>query len=84
MGVTGIKKSYFAVWTAHGLLTEVITFDKDLWDTMKQNLQSFILTFIYHHYLHRMLKLLCHHDQLILILWFVSVTVLSTLKVFYF
>ena len=45
MGVTGIQKSYFVVWTAHGIFTELLTFDNDLWENMK-----------YPHYFHSFLQ----------------------------
>ena len=45
MAVTGIPKSYFVVWTAHGLFTEMITFDKDLWGTMKHKLTDFYIDY---------------------------------------
>ena len=40
MGVTGIGKSYFVVWAAHGPFAELIEFDKDLWETSKNKLEE--------------------------------------------
>ena len=45
MGVTGIQKSYFVVWTAHGIFTELLTFDNDLWENMKQKLTDFYIDY---------------------------------------
>ena len=29
------RKTYFVVWTRHGMTTDTVTFDKELWDDMK-------------------------------------------------
>ena len=41
MAVTGINKCYFVVWTAHGIFTEQIEFNQDLWENNKQTLTDF-------------------------------------------
>ena len=35
MGVTGYKKTYFVVWTPHGMIVEEIAFDQDYWSSLK-------------------------------------------------
>ena len=41
MGVTKIKTAYFVVWTPHGMVIDKITFDKELWESMKSNFEMF-------------------------------------------
>ena len=36
MGVTGHKKTYFVVWTPHGMIVEEILFDQDFWISLKE------------------------------------------------
>ena len=36
MGVTNITKSYFMVWTPHGYILDVISFDTELWMNMER------------------------------------------------
>ena len=38
MAVTNLEKTYFVVWTRHGMIIDTITFDKELWDDMKDKL----------------------------------------------
>ena len=45
IGVTGIEKSYFVVWTAHVTFAELIEFDKDLWETCKHRLTEFYFNY---------------------------------------
>ena len=45
MGVTGIHESYFAVWTAHGIFNELLTFDKDFWEDIKIKLTEFYIDY---------------------------------------
>ena len=35
MAVTDLEKTYFVVLTFHGMITDTVTFDKELWDDMK-------------------------------------------------
>ena len=35
MAVTNLEKIYFVVWTCHGMIIDTVTFDKELWDYMK-------------------------------------------------
>ena len=36
LGVTGLKKCYFMVWTCHGFIVDEICFDSALWEYLKQ------------------------------------------------
>ena len=36
-GVTKTKTDYIVVWTTHGMVIDKITFDKALWESMKNN-----------------------------------------------
>ena len=38
-GVRKTKNAYFVVWTTHGMAIDIITFDKELWESMKSNFQ---------------------------------------------
>ena len=46
LGVTGLKKCYFMVWTCHGFIVDEICFDSTLWEYLKQLYREF-----YNHYL---------------------------------
>ena len=35
MTVTNLEKTSFVVWTRHGMIIDAVTFDKELWDDMK-------------------------------------------------
>ena len=35
MAVTKLEKTYFVVWTRHGMIIDTVTCDKELWDDMK-------------------------------------------------
>ena len=41
MGVTKTKTAYFVVWTTHGMVIDKITFDKELWESLKSNFEMF-------------------------------------------
>ena len=41
MRVTKAKPAYFVVWTTHGMVIDNITFDKELWVSMKINFEIF-------------------------------------------
>ena len=45
MGVTGIHKSYFVVWTAHGIFIELLTFNKDFWEDIRIKLTDFYIDY---------------------------------------
>ena len=45
MEVIGIQKSYFVVWAAHGNFTELIEFNKVLWETSKDRLTEFYFSY---------------------------------------
>ena len=46
MGVTKTKTAYFVVWTTHGMVRDYVTFDKELWESIKSNFEIFTETFI--------------------------------------
>ena len=35
MAVRNLGKTYFVFWTRHGMINDTVTFDKELWDDMK-------------------------------------------------
>ena len=37
MGVTGLNRTYFVVWTPHGHLIDRIKFDESIWEELKEN-----------------------------------------------
>ena len=41
MGVTKSKTVSFVVWNTHGMVIDNITFDKELWKSMKSNFEMF-------------------------------------------
>ena len=41
MAVTKTKTAYFVVWTTHEMVIDNITFDKELWESMKSNFERF-------------------------------------------
>ena len=41
MGVTETKNAYFVAGTTHGMMIDNITFDKELWESMKSNFEIF-------------------------------------------
>ena len=45
MGVTKPRKAYFVVWTTHGMVIDIITFDNELWESMKSNFEMFYKDF---------------------------------------
>ena len=45
MGVTKTKNAHFVVWTTHGMVIDNITFDKELWESMKSNFETFYKDF---------------------------------------
>ena len=45
MGVTKIKNTYFVVWTTHEMVIDIITFDKELRESMKSNFEMFYKDF---------------------------------------
>ena len=45
MAVTKTKTAYFAVQTTHGMIIDNITFDKELWESMKSNFEVFYRDF---------------------------------------
>ena len=45
MEVTKTKNAYFVVWTTHGMVIGNITFDKELWESMKSNFEMFYKDF---------------------------------------
>ena len=45
MGVTNISKLYFVVWTPHGLIIDHISFDPELWSSMKHKFEKFYKEF---------------------------------------
>ena len=45
MWVTKTKNAYFVVWTTHGMVIGNITFDKELWESMKSNFEMFYKDF---------------------------------------
>ena len=51
LGVTGIKKSYFMVWTSHGYVIDEIFFDAEYWNNLKSLFADF-----YKHYLQSFYK----------------------------
>ena len=46
MGVTKTKTAYFVVWTTHEMVRDYVTFDKELWESIKSNFEIFTETFI--------------------------------------
>ena len=45
MGITKTKKAYFVVWTTHRMVIDNITFDKEVWESMKSNFEIFYKDF---------------------------------------
>jgi hypothetical protein len=45
MGVTGIKKSYFMVWTPHGYVLDTLYFDPKLWESMTETFYMYYNNF---------------------------------------
>ena len=45
LGVTKTKTACFVVWTTHGIVISKITFDKELWESMKSNFEMFYKDF---------------------------------------
>ena len=45
MEVIKTKNAYFVVWTTHGMVIGNITFDKELWESMKSNFEMFYKDF---------------------------------------
>ena len=45
MGVTKTKTAYFVVWTTHRMVINKITFDKELWESMRSNFEMFYKDF---------------------------------------
>ena len=45
MGITKTKTAYFVLWTTHGMVINNITFDKELWESMKSNFEMFYKDF---------------------------------------
>ena len=45
MEVTKTKTAYFVVSTIHGMVIGKITFDKELWESMKSNFEMFYKDF---------------------------------------
>ena len=43
--VTKTKNAYFVVWTTHGMVIGNITFDKQLWESMKSKFEMFYKDF---------------------------------------
>ena len=41
MVVTKTKTAYFVVWTTHEMVIDNITFDKELWESMKSRFELF-------------------------------------------
>ena len=35
MAVTNVEKTYFAVWPHQGMIIDTVTFDKELWNDIK-------------------------------------------------
>ena len=45
MEVIKTKNAYFVVWTTHGMVIGNITFDKELWESVKSNFEMFYKDF---------------------------------------
>ena len=45
MGITKTKNAYFVVWTTHRMVKDNITFDKEVWKSMKSNFEMFYKDF---------------------------------------
>ena len=45
MGIAKTRKAYFMVWTTHGMVIDIITFDNELWESMKSNFEMFYKDF---------------------------------------
>ena len=45
IGVTKTKTAYFVVWTTHRMVIDNISFDKELWESMKSNFEIFYKDF---------------------------------------
>ena len=45
MGVTKTKTAYFVVWTIHAMVIDKITFDKELWESIKSKFEMFYKDF---------------------------------------
>ena len=54
MGVTGLKKCYFFVYTAHGQFLEEISFDEEYWQYLTETFcrfyKEFYLDSVFHDY----------------------------------
>ena len=48
VGVTKTKTTYFVIWTTHGMEIDIITFDKELWESMKSNFEILQLRAKFH------------------------------------
>ena len=47
MGVRKTKTADFVVWTIHGMMIDKITFEKELWESMKSNFEMFYKYFYF-------------------------------------
>lgn len=45
MSVTGLKFSYFVVWTPHGIVVDKIVFDENLWSDWREKLIEYYNNF---------------------------------------
>ena len=45
MRSTKTKFTYFVVWNTHGMVIDNITFDKELWESMKSRFEMFYKDF---------------------------------------
>ena len=45
MRATTTKNAYFVVWTRHGMMIDNITFDQELWESIKSNFEMFYKAF---------------------------------------
>jgi len=45
MAVTGCQKTYFVVWTPHGMVIDEIYFDEELWISMKNKFVQYYMDF---------------------------------------
>ena len=41
MGVTGVEKCYFVVWTPYGMHVETIKFDKEFFESMRDDFKDY-------------------------------------------
>ena len=44
MVATGLQKTYFVIWTPHGISIEVIKFDENFWKSLKEQLHMYYTT----------------------------------------